>query len=149
VPKDSPNRKVSREFSPGGFALRLAAALGLVFATYNPTKWSFIGWLRTTISDDTLNLGPEHLLVGVLLVIGWTIYGAASIRSLGPLGLILGGALLGAIVWLLIDFNVLSAGSAESVVWIVLTCIAALMAIGVSWSHIWRRLTGQFEVDDD
>ena len=148
--KESPNRKVStREFSPGGFVLRLAAAVGLVFATYNPTQWSFIGWLQRSISDDTLNLGPEHLLAGVLLAIGWTIYGAASIRSLGPLGLILGGALLAAIVWLLIDFGLLSAGSADSVTWIVLTCLAALMAIGVSWSHIWRRLTGQFEVDDD
>lgn len=146
--KEASNRKVStREFSPTGFALRLAAAIALVFATYNPTQWSFIRWLRTSMAEG--NVGPEHFLAGVLLAIGWTIYGAASIRSLGPLGLMLGGALLAALVWLLIDLNLLSADSAESVTWIVLTCLAALMAIGVSWSHIWRRLTGQFEVDDD
>jgi len=23
-----------------------------------------------------------------------------------------------------------------------------LLAVGLSWSHVWRRLTGQFEVDD-
>jgi len=33
--------------------------------------------------------------------------------------------------------------------WVVLVCIAALLAIGLCWSHIWRRLTGQFEVDED
>ena len=94
-------------------------------------------------------LGPEHLVVGIVIIIGWVIYGAASMRSLGALGLILGSALLAALVWLLIDFGILSATSAESVTWIALVCLAALLAIGVSWSHIWRRLTGQYEVDDD
>ncbi|MDZ7642989.1 MAG: DUF6524 family protein [Woeseiaceae bacterium] len=28
-------------------------------------------------------------------------------------------------------------------------CLAALLTIGVSWPHIWRRLTGQLEVDED
>ena len=142
-------KRVSREFSPAGFVFRLVGAVVLVFATYNPTKWSFVGWVQTTLADETLSLGPEHLLVGIVIAIGWTIFGAASIRSLGVLGLILGGALLGALVWLMIDLGWLSAGSSESITWIILACVASLMAIGLSWSHVWRRLTGQFEVDDD
>ena len=146
--KDKENKKVStKDFSGGGLLLRFIAALVLVFATYNPTGYSFVDWVRSGMDNGTL--GPEHLVVGIVIVIGWVIYGAASMRSLGALGLILGSALLAALVWLLIDFGVLSAGSAESVTWIALVCIAALLAIGVSWSHIWRRLTGQYEVDDD
>lgn len=137
----------SRDFSAGGFLLRLVAALVLVLATYNPTDWSFVDWVQKAMAEGSL--GPEHLLVGIVIVIGWTVYGAASIRSLGLLGLILGGAFFAALVWLLIDFGILSAGSAESVIWITLVCLAALLAIGVSWSHIWRRVTGQLEVDDD
>ena len=147
--KEKDQNRVSREFSPVGFVFRLVSAFVLVFATYNPTKWSFVGWVQTTLADETMSLGPEHLLVGVLIAIGWTIFGVASIRSLGVLGLILGGALLGALVWLLIDLGWLSAGSSESVTWIILACVASLMASGLSWSHIWRRLTGQFEVDED
>jgi NAD(P)-dependent dehydrogenase (short-subunit alcohol dehydrogenase family) len=27
-------------------------------------------------------------------------------------------------------------------------CLAALLAVGLSWAHIWRRLTGQYAVDE-
>jgi hypothetical protein len=64
------------------------------------------------------------------------------------LGLILGGALLGGVVWLLMDLGVLSVSSFSSATWVSLFCIALLLAVGLSWSHVWRRLTGQFEVDD-
>ena len=137
----------SRDFSGGGFFLRLIAALVLVFATYNPTGWSFVDWVREGVANGTL--GPEHLLAGVVLAIGWVIYGVASMRALGLLGVVLGVAFFAALVWLLIDFGVLTADSAESVTWITLVCLAALLAVGVSWSHVWRRMTGQLEVDDD
>jgi hypothetical protein len=35
-----------------------------------------------------------------------------------------------------------------SATWVSLFCVALLLAVGLSWSHVWRRLTGQFEVDD-
>ncbi len=37
---------------------------------------------------------------------------------------------------------------ALSVTWISLVCLAALLTIGLSRAHIWRRLTGQFDVDE-
>jgi hypothetical protein len=43
----------------------------------------------------------------------------------------------------------LRADSVTSVSWIILVSIAFLLAVGVSWSHLWRRLTGQLEVDYD
>jgi hypothetical protein len=83
-----------------------------------------------------------------LLLIGWVMLLAATQRSLGPVGLLLGAALLGGLVWLSIDFGLLDINSVSELSWIILVCIAALLAIGLSWSHVWRRLTGQFEVDD-
>lgn len=137
----------SQDVGFGGFFLRLVAALALVFATYNPSPWSYYDWVRDALGAGSL--GAVHFFVGILLIIGWTIYGVASFRSLGALGLALGTAFLAALVWLLIDFGILKLESAQTVTWIVLVCLAALLAIGVSWSHIWRRLTGQLEVDDD
>lgn len=137
----------SRDVGFGGFLLRLVAALTLVLATYNPGPWSYYDWVRDALAAGSL--GAVHFFVGILLIIGWTIYAVASFRSLGALGLALGTAFFAALVWLLIDFGILKLESAQTVTWIVLVCLAALLAVGVSWSHIWRRLTGQLEVDDD
>jgi hypothetical protein len=30
----------------------------------------------------------------------------------------------------------------------VLICGALVLAVGLSWSHVWRRLTGQLAVDE-
>jgi hypothetical protein len=143
----SGRRRGSHDVSPGGFVLRLVAALVLVFATYNPTDVSYYDWVMSALANGTL--GALHFLAGILLAIGWTIYVVATFRSLGPLGLALGAAFFAALVWVLIDFQILRLHSASSVTWVVLVCLSALLAIGVSWSHIWRRLTGQLEVDED
>ncbi len=140
-------RRASREFNLLSFILRFLASLLLVMVTYNPTEYSYIGWLRAA-TPDTTPLGPEHFVVGVALLIGWVILLAATQRSLGTFGLLLGGALLGGVVWLLTDIGWLNVSTVSSATWVGLICVAALLAVGLSWSHVWRRLTGQFEVDD-
>lgn len=137
----------SGEFSSLGFVLRFVLALVLVLATYNPTDFSYYDWVRIGLSDT--GLGPEHYFVGVLVLIGWTIFVIASVRSLGVLGLVLGVAFFATLIWLLVDFGILAAESPTAVTWIALVCLSGLLAIGVSWSHVWRKLTGQFEVSDD
>jgi len=140
--------RTSREFSFPGFVWRFIASLMLVLATYNPSHYSYWAWIRKAQSADPSMLGPEHFVVGVVLLIGWVILLAATQRSLGFLGLMLGGALLGGVVWLLIDAGWLNIETVSSATWIGLICIGLLLAVGLSWSHVWRRLTGQFEVDD-
>lgn len=142
----SRRRGTRREFNLYSFLWRFFASLILVLVTYNPTQYSFAGWLMHARESSTL--GPEHFVVGVALLIGWVILLAATSRSLGAFGLILGGALLGGIVWLLIDVGLISVSSFSSATWVSLVCLAFLLAVGLSWSHVWRRLTGQFEVDD-
>jgi len=144
--KNDPKKSVSREFTVFSFICiwRFLASLLLVLATYNPSGYSLFHWIAQSES-----LGPEHFVVGVVVIIGWVILFAATKRSLDTLGMLLGVILLAGMVWLFIDFGVLSLDSVSTVTWVVLVCIAALLAVGLCWSHIWRRLTGQFEVDDD
>lgn len=144
--KTAGSGRPSREFNFFSFIWRFAASLILVLITYNPTQYSYVAWL--TAGQAAEGLGPEHFVAGVILLIGWVILLAATQRSLGVLGLILGGSLLGGMVWLLVDIGVLNVGTVTSASWVGLICLAALLAIGLSWSHVWRRLTGQFEVDD-
>ena len=140
-------RRTSAEFSWGGFAIRLVATLVLVLATYNPSRWSYTHWLKNGFSNS--GLGPEHFVVGVIVLIGWVILLTATQRSMGTVGLILEALLFGGMVWLLIDFGVLRIDSVSQFTWVILIILSVMLAIGLSWSHVWRRLTGQFEVDDD
>ena len=136
----------ARDFSVASFLLRLLGTATMVFATYNPTGWSFIHWVRDSMTDGSL--GPAHFVVGIVLVIGWIILLTATSRSMGALGLFLGGALFAGIVWLLVDIGWLSIDSRSDFTWVVLVVLSFLLAIGLSWSHVWRRLTGQYSTDD-
>lgn len=138
----------SREFNFVGFMWRFLASLFLVLVSYNPTEYNFWAWVMTALNNEPSTLGPEHFVVGVVLMIGWVILLAATQRSLGMLGLMLGAMLLGGVVWLLVDLGWLNVATVSSATWVALLCIALLLAVGLSWSHVWRRLTGQFEVDD-
>ncbi len=136
----------ARDFSVSGFLLRLLGTATMIFATYNPTGWSFFHWVRDSMANGTP--GPEHFVVGIVLIIGWIILLTATSRSMGALGLILGSALFAGIVWLLVDLGWLNIDSGSDLVWVVLVVLSFLLAIGLSWSHVWRRLTGQYSTDD-
>ena len=122
-----------------GFLWRLVAALVLVLITYNPSGNSAYHWVTSAISNSAF--GPLHLLLVAVLLIGWVIYWIATWRALGTLGVTLAGLVLGAIIWLLFDIGLLESHSVSAVTWISLICVALLLAIGVSWSHVWRRMT--------
>jgi hypothetical protein len=138
--------KARRPFTLVGFLLRFVAALLLVLATYNPTSYSFIDWFWRAMGDGTLD--AIHFFLGVLLVVGWVILIRATFNSLGGFGLTLGTAVFAALIWLLIDIGILSGSGIAYYTWIGLVGLATILAVGLSWSHIWRRLTGQYTVDD-
>ncbi len=130
-------------FGFGEFTVRLLASLLMVLATWNPGGWSFVHWISGAPS-----LGSVHAFTGVVLLIGWVILLRATLNSLGLLGLALGAMLLAAGVWLLFDLGVLHQSSSSLFGWIAIVCVALLLALGLSWSHLWRRLTGQVDTDD-
>lgn len=136
----------SREFNALSLVWRFLFALALVLATYNPTGISVFHWIRDALTAG--DLGPEHFFVGALLVAGWAILLVATWRALDTFGVVIAAIAIGTFVWLLVDFGLLGAGSATAIAWISLVCLSFLLTIGLSWSHIWRRLTGQFTADE-
>lgn len=126
------------------FLVRLLMALVLVFASYNPTDYSWFYWL--THSTDKLD--PLLVLSGVVLLIGWVIYLRATARSLGVIGIVLALAFVGSLIWLLVDSGVLSLDNPTILQYVVLFVLSLLLATGMSWSHIRRKMTGQLDVDD-
>jgi hypothetical protein len=133
-------------FSARDVVFRFIAAWLLVVATWNPTGLSFGHWVGAMAEGDAL--GPVHAFVGMLLLIGWVIFLVASFRSLGLIGLGLVIALFGSFAWLLVDYGIVSYENESAMTWIVLLCCAGVLSVGMSWSHIWRRLSGQLDVDD-
>ena len=135
---------MANSFGPDSFLMRWLFAAALVIGTYNPTAYSFTGWL---LAED-FSFGPLPALVGVLLLIGWIIFLRATFMSLGWLGITLGAALFACLIWLLVDVGLLSMESTGALTWLALLLVSLLLGAGMSWSHIRRRLTGQIDVDD-
>ena len=133
-----------KSISGTGIFLRFLFALVLVLATYNPSGYSYFHWFRDAMADFSPILG----LAGVALIIGWVIFVRATLRSLGPIGLTLAGLFFGFLVWLLVDLNLLTLDDVSAVTWIASILLAAILGIGISWSHIRRRLSGQVDIDD-
>ena len=129
-----------------GFVWRVLFALALVLATYNPSQISYYHWLRGAIGAGTFD--ATHALVGIVLLVGWVVYLRATFQSMGVLGLLLGAGFFAALVWLLVDLGWLATDSVPTMTWIILVCLSLLLAIGMSWSHVRRRITGQVDVDD-
>jgi hypothetical protein len=127
-----------------GFLLRFMFALLLVMLTYNPSGYSYSHWLQNSFSD----FGPLLGVAGISLIIGWVIYLRATLRSLGSIGLILAGLFFAAIIWLLIDWGWLGLNNVTTMSWIILILISAVLAVGISWSHIRRKISGQVDADD-
>ena len=127
-----------------GFFLRLLAAFILVFSTYNPSEWSYYHWVSKNLTD----LDPLMALAGVTLLIGWAIYLRATARSLGLIGLLLAAAFFGTLLWLVIDWGLVDADSITAITYIILVLLCGILAVGISWSHVRRRMTGQVDVDE-
>lgn len=140
----------TNRFSLEDFLLRWAVALLLVFVTFNPTGYAYANWLLGAGGLGE-NLGanlPLKALAGLLLLVGWVIFLRATWRSIGPIGMLLAAGVVGALAWVLIDFGLLDPQNSVVMTWLGLFVLAWVLAVGISWSHIRRRVTGQLDVDD-
>ena len=135
---------MAKEFDAGSFFARWLFAAALVFGSYNPTAYSYISWI---LAEGT-EFGPILAIIGLVLLICWIIFLRATFLSMGWLGICLGGALFACVLWLFVDLGLLSLESTGTITWLVLVILSLILATGMSWSHIRRRLTGQIDVDD-
>lgn len=127
-----------------GIVLRFLGAFVLLAATYNPTGWNYVQWVNVTWPDQM----PLAIFLGLLLAVGFLIFVMSTLRSIGTLGVLLLAAILGAGLWVLIDWGVLSLDNPTLNTWLGLVAVALIMGIGLSWSIIRQKLSGQATVDE-
>ncbi|MEO0937273.1 MAG: DUF6524 family protein [Pseudomonadota bacterium] len=124
--------------------IRWAFAFILLAATYNPTPYNYVRWVMTH-GAETLSIA---VLAGLVLMIGYIIYLRATLRSIGAFGMVLVLALVGALIWVLYDLGLIRLEDPGLNTWIALVALSAVLGVGLSWSIIRRRLSGQADVDD-
>jgi len=136
------------EFGISGFLWRFIPALALVVLTYNPFKWSYFHWVMQPDGDGI----PLKILAGIILLIGYGVYLTATFKSMGAIGVIVVVVFFAALLWVFHSYGLLSFDDTTQAAWIALVILALTLAIGMSWSGFWRRMTGQVTtdaVDDD
>ena len=131
-------------FGLSGFLLRLFAALFVVFATYNPSGFSYYHWVVERWASDW----PLQLPLLPLFLIAYLLLLRSTFRGLRPHGILLTVALLGSLVWLLLDLGLIHIADGTDLALTLLYMVAALLAVGVSWMWVWTRITGQVYYDD-
>ena len=128
----------------GRFVFRLVAAAVVVFATFNPTGHSYLQWVAPTFPS----IEPLQAVAGIALLIGWILHLRATMRSLGLVGVLIAVAFLAAILWLFVSWGWIRMERSDTVAWVILSMVTVLLALGISWSDIRRRITGQVDVTD-
>lgn len=122
---------------------RIVFAVALVLLTWNPTHFSYVEWaLRDRAAFDAVKA-----FVGLLLLGGWMFCIRSAWVSLGAVGLSLVAALLGTLIWMLVQFGVVEPGATKTLVWLALVAGGVALGVGVSWSKVRQAATGQVEAD--
>jgi len=134
----------ANQFSWSNFFIRLCIALVLVFSSYNPAGLSYYHWVILNLTDIT----PIMALAGFALLIGWVIFIRATLRSLGPIGIGLAVAFFACIFWAIVDWGIVSTDNIQAMIYILQSILCLLLATGMSWSHVRRRMSGQLDADD-
>jgi len=135
---------VASRFGWDSFIIRFIFATVVVFATYNPEGASYFDWIQQDFPAFTVYKG----FAGVILIIGWIILIRATVGSLGAIGILLAIAFFGLLIWLIFDVFGIPTDSIRVVTYIIQVMIVCVLSIGLSWSHIRRRISGQVDTDE-
>lgn len=130
------------DFNSVSFLLRLLFAALLVFLTYNPSGYSWIGMIKMEV--ELVYLAAS----GIVLLIGWVMFLRATWNSLGPIGTLLAVSFFGVFIWLLVHWNLISLENPTAITWVVMVVLSFVLAVGMSWSHVRRRISGQYDTDE-
>ena len=131
-------------FGIQGFVIRWIMAMFLVLATFNPSGYSYFHWI-TDLDDGDWVL---KLLIGVVLVILYATFGLATQRSLGRIGIAAWLLFFATVTWLLVDLGLIRIAGGGSFATVALVDLANILAIGLSWSYIRGRLSGQADTNN-
>ncbi|MCV6594895.1 MAG: DUF6524 family protein [Silicimonas sp.] len=128
-----------------GFLFRWLAAFVLLAATYNPTDYSYVRWALTSGADNL----PVAVLIGLVLIVAYVLFFTAVLRGIGKIGVVLILAVIAALVWVLFDLGWLSLENRSVNVWLGIIALSVVLALGMYWGILWRRISGQLEVDNE
>lgn len=127
-----------------GIFLRWLGAFVMLAATFNPTEWNYIRWVEANWSSQM----PLAVLLGLLLAVAYMVYVVATLRSIGAFGIVLIAAIFGAALWVLADWGVLTLTNQSLNLWLGILLLSLILGLGLSWSILRQRLSGQASVDE-
>jgi hypothetical protein len=125
-----------------GVLTRIVLSVLLVLVTFNPSGTSLVHWLAT----PPVAVTPGKAVAALLLGIGWILCLRTAFIAMGKWGLLLGAGFFATLVWLLIDRAWLSVDG-SAIVWVAELVVGLLLGVGLSWSLLRAKATGQLEVN--
>jgi len=142
----------SPSFTWKAYLLRLILAFILVFATYNPSHFSYFHW---AIESFQSLITPEELIfpgfVGITILVGWVILLRATLRALGGWGIILTLIFFVALFALIIHWFIgweHTETNFKAVQYILLSILSFVLGTGVSYQIFLIRLSGVRDIQD-
>lgn len=116
--------------------IRTLACVAFVLATYNPSGYSYWDWVAEGVTTTNAAVGVMLVIVYAFLV--WVV--VAELGIVGTLSGLVLAALVGRQLYLLA-----APDSAAGMVFqlVALVCFAGFLGIGLSWSTLVTRLSGQ------
>ena len=128
-----------------GFLIRWLVAFVLLALTFNPTGFSYVGWAQSAWTDNL----PMAVLLGLVLLVAYVVFLTAVLRGIGRLGAGLLLAVMAALLWVLVDIGWIDVSNPTSNAWIAILALSVVLGFGMYWGILWRRISGQVEVDED
>jgi hypothetical protein len=127
-----------------GILLRWLGAFALLAAIFNPTAWNYVTWARANWADQM----PLIVFVGLILAVIAMVYLVATMRSIGILGALVIVAIFAAGLWVLTDWGLLGLDNSALNIWLGIFALSLILGIGMSWSILRQRLSGQQTTDE-
>lgn len=116
-------------------------SVAFCYLLWNPSGYSISHYVL--FSDDRIAI---RIMVGLICAGILLVYVLEAWRTLGILGFAFFGAATLVMVWIMVDYGVLTTGNAGSTGWWSQLVVGTLMTVGLQGSKIYRNLTGRTPV---
>lgn len=113
---------------------RWIVALSLVVVTYNPTGFSYLGW----VAHSPKAPASIVLLAGAVVVFGFVIFIRAGVGAIGWRGLALHAVWLSLVLWVLSDLEIVDLQKDHLRDWAFMVLTAWVLALGASAAELRR-----------
>ena len=119
-----------------GFFSRWIYAFVLIAVTYNPTSFNYISWAQDNYTQEL----PMTVFLGLIIGLGYSISLRTIFKAAGRLGTLALFTVMLALLWVLDDRGLLMPGDDPLYVWLGILCFSGLLAIGLSWELVRRKV---------